>query len=187
MPEALDMSWVFNMPPDSGVRKEIFSSPSHNSLITQRKINFASNMSEDIMAHDLAPLVSFFPATANVFVVLDDERVVSAVHALISALCAPYRDGSIRESVYLDLAQVTRKLMEASNAAQDASYLKMALGVLISGVDQGVVSPASVQPIAGFVSNITTKDTKLTELLAQLERLLSDYGLTGRTAYKDKG
>jgi len=96
MPEALDMSWIFNVLPDPGVRKEIFSSPPHNSLMTQRKINFASN-SEDIMAHGLAPLVSSFPTTANVFVVLDDERVVSAVHALISALSAPYHEGPLRD------------------------------------------------------------------------------------------
>jgi hypothetical protein len=185
MPEALDMSWVFNMPPDLGVRKEIFSSLPHNSLMTQRKINFASNMSEDIMAHGLDPLVSAFPTTANVFVVFDDERVVSAVHALISALCAPYHEGPPRESVYLDLAQVIRKLMEASNVAQDASYLKMALGVLISAVDQDVVSPVSVEPITGFISNMTTEDTKLTELLTRLDRLLS--ALWSNRQYRAEG
>ena len=187
MPEALDMSWTFDLLLDLRVHKEILSSPAHNSLMTQRKINFASNMSEDIMAHGLAPLVSSFPTTANVFVVLDDERVVSAVHALISALCAPYREGTLRESVYLDLAQVTRKLVEASNVAQDAPYLKMALGVLISAVDQGAVSPASIEPIVGLISKMTTEDTNLTELLARLDRLLSDYGLTGKTTQKDKG
>ena len=174
MPEALDMSWTFDVPPDSVVHKEIFSSPPHNSFMTQRKINFVSNMSEDIMAHDLAPLVSSFPATAHIFVVLSDERVVSAVHALISALGAPYQEGPLSESVYLDLAQVTRKLMEASNVAQDASYLKMALGVLISAVQQGILSLESAQLIAGLISNITTEDTRLTELLARLDSLLSE-------------
>jgi hypothetical protein len=187
MPEDLDMSWTFNHPPGPGARKGIFSSPAHNSLMAQRKLNFAANMSEDIIAHGLAPLVSYFPATANVFVVLDDERVVSAVHALISALSEPYRGDPLRESIYLDLAQVTRKLLGASNVAQDAPYLKMALGVLISAVDQGIVSPASVEPIAELISNMTTEDMKLTELLARLDRLLSDYGLTGTATLKDEG
>ena len=172
MPEALDMSWTFDLLLDLRAHKEIFSSPAHNSLMTQRKINFASNMSEDIMAHGLAPLVSSFPTTANVFVILDDERVVSAVHALIAALSAPYREGALRKSVYLDLAQVTRKLMESSNVAQDAPYLKMALGVLISAVDQGIVSSASVGLIAGSINKIPTEDAKLAELLARLDRLL---------------
>ena len=187
MPEALDMSWTFDLSPDVRVHKEIFSSPAHNSLMTQRKINFASNMSEDIMAHDLAPLVSSFPTTAHVFVILDDERVVTAIHALIAALCAPYREGALRESVYLDLAQVTCKLMEASNVAQDAPYLKMALGVLISALDQGAVSPASVGPIVRLISKTATEDARVTELLARLDRLLSDHGLTGKAAQKDKG
>jgi hypothetical protein len=187
MPASLDMSWTFDMIPDLRAHKEIFSSPAHNSPMTQRKINFASNMSEDIMAHGLAPLVSAFPTTANVFIVLEDKRIVSAVHALISALCAPYREGALSESPYLDLAQVTRKLMEASNVEQDAPYLKMALGVLISAVDQGAVSPASVGSIVGLISKMTTEDMKLTELLARLDRLLSDYGLNGKATQKDKG
>jgi hypothetical protein len=182
MPGALDMSWTLNLLPDLRVHEEIFSPPAHNSLMTQRKINFARNMSEDIMAHGLAPLVSAFPTTANIFVVLDDERVVSAVHVLIAALCAPYRDGSLRESVYLDLAQVIRKLMESSNVTQDAPYLKMALGVLISALNQGNVSPASAQPIAGSISKMTVEDGRLTELFARLDSLLSDHGPTGKTA-----
>ena len=129
--------------------------------MTQRKINFASNMSEDIMAHGLAPLVSSFPTTANVFVILDDERVVSAVHALMAALYAPYRDGTLKGSVYLDLAHVTRKLTQAPNVAQDASYLKAALAVLISALDRGAASPASVGPIVGLISKTSTEDANL--------------------------
>jgi hypothetical protein len=76
--------------------------------------------------------------------------------------------------------------MEASNVAQYAPYLKMALGVLISAVDQGIVSPASIGPVVGLISKMTTEDTTLTEPLARLDSLLSDYGLTGITTQKDK-
>ena len=176
MPEALDMFWTFNVPRDPEVRKEIYSSPTHSSLMTQRKINFVCNNSEDTLAHGLAPLVSSFPTTANVLVVLDDERIVSAVHALISALCAPYQEGHLRVSVYLDLAQVARKLMQAPNVAPDVSYLKMALSVLISAVELGSVPPASLVSIAGLIKGATIQDTKLMELLAQLDRLLSGQG-----------
>ena len=38
----------------------------------------------------------------------------------------------------------------------------------------------------GLISKMTTEDTNMTELLARLDRLLSDYGLTGKTTQKDK-
>ncbi len=172
-PEALDMFWAFNIAPDAREYTEFFSSPAHNSLMTQRKINFTSNMSEDIMTHGLAPLLTTFPTTANSFVMLDDGRAVSAVNALIAALCAPYREGALEESVYLDLATVTRKIMEASNVTQDAPYLKMALGVLISAVSQGAVSPRSIGPIVGSIGKMAARDAKLAELMLRLDGLLS--------------
>ena len=178
LPEPLDMSWVFNMPPDPEGRNDIFSSPSHNSLMTQRKINFASNMSEDIMAHDLAPLISSFPSTANVFVALSDGRVVSAVHALISALYAPYQEGSFGESVFPDLAHVAGRLMKASNVDQDAPFLRVALGVLISSVDHGIASPTSVELMARSMSDTSTEDADLTGLLARLNGAISHYRRT---------
>jgi Domain of unknown function (DUF4062) len=174
-PEALDMSWTFDVRPDAREYTEIFSSPAHNSPMTQRKINFASNMSEDIMAHDLEPLVSLFPVTANVFVILDDGRVISAVHALIAAFSAPYREGALGESVYLDLAAVANKLMQASNVTQDTPYLKMALGVLISAVGRGAVSAESIGPVIGMIGKVAVEDAKLTELIEMLVGLAPDH------------
>jgi hypothetical protein len=184
-PEALDMSWTFDLLSDGREHAEIFSSPPHNSLMTQRKINFATNMSEDIMAHGLAPLASTFPTTANVFVTLDDGRVVSAVHTLIAALSAPYQEGVLKESAYLDLAQVTSRLMDASNVAQDAPYLKMALSVLISAVRLGTVVPESLVPIMGLISNVAVDDAKLMNLMADLDRMLKLLA-NGKATLKDK-
>ena len=185
-PDSLDMAWVFNMPPDPEMRNDIFSSTSHNSPMTQRKINFASNMSEDIMAHDLAPLISAFPTTANVFVLLSDGRVVSAVHALISVLYAPYKEEGFEESVFPDLAHIACKLMMASNVDQDAPFLRAALGVLISSVDQGITSPASVQLIARSLSDARAEDARLTELLARLRGAISHYGQPRQAIHEDK-
>lgn len=50
-----------------------------------------------------------------------------------------------------------------------ASYLKIALGVLISAVDQGIVSSASVELMAGLTGNMITEDAELTELPARPE------------------
>ena len=174
IPRDLDMSWTFDRLPDARESAELFSSPAHNSLMTRRKINFASNMSEDIMAHDLAPLIPSFPTTANVFVMLDDGRAVSAVHALIAALSAPYRESAPEEPIYQDLAQVTRSLIEASNVTQDASYLRMALGVLISAVSHGAVSIESIRPITRLIDKVAGHDARLAELVASLDRLISE-------------
>jgi hypothetical protein len=177
--EALDISWNFDLRPDVRESAEIFSWPGHNSQVAQRKINFSSNYSEDFMAHDLAPLVSAFPATANVFVRLDDGRVVSALHVLIAALCAPYQEGGLEESPYLDLAQASRKLIEMSNVAQNAPFLEMALSILISAVGQGVVSPESVRPIIGLSGKLAGQNAMLTESVATLGRLLAGKGHAG--------
>ena len=100
------------------------------------------------MAHGLAPLESSFLAVAYVFVILDDERVVSAVHALLSALYAPYREDNSEDSAYVDLAHVARKLIQDPNVERNNSYLKTALHVFISAVEQGTASRASLEPLA---------------------------------------
>jgi hypothetical protein len=170
---ASDMYWTFDLPPDVRGHNKIYPSLGYDSVIALRKVNFVSTMSEDIMAHALAPLLSAFPATANVFVTLDDGRLVSAVHALVAALGASCGAGTLGESAYLDLALVTRRLLESSNLDDAAAYLKASLGLLISATGQGAVSPASVGLILGPASKTVTQDAKLTELLATLDRLLS--------------
>ena len=174
IPEATDISWVFEISPDPEVRRGISSFfQSYDSLLMRRKINFSCNMSEDIMLHSLGPSISSFPKTANFFVVLDDQRAVSAIHALLSAFWAPYQESAPTDSTYLDLAQVARKIAQAPNAEEHYPYLKAALNVLISAVEQGAALPASLQPLAGLINHITTEDAKLTKLLARLDTLVS--------------
>ena len=175
--EAPDIYWIYNIPPDPAARKGIFAERAHNSHIMQRKVNFVCNMSEDTMAHGLVAVTSSFPAVANVFVILDEDRVVSAVHALLAALYAPYQEDTPGVSVYLDLAHVARRLVQAPNIERDNSYLKASLAVLISAVEHGGAPTASLEPLAGMASNAVPEDAKLTELLTRLDRLLSGHGL----------
>ena len=111
--EAVDLLWIFDVSPDPQVREGVSFLKSHDPLLSQRKINFACNMSEDILSHIAAPSISSFPATFNVFIMLDNEHVVSAIHALLSAFYAPYQEDRHEDSAYLDLAQVVRKLSQA--------------------------------------------------------------------------
>ena len=108
-----DMFWMYDMPIHSSERDESFVDRRHNSDIMLRKINFVCNMSEDILIHSLEPAISLFPRVANVFVVIDN-RTVSAAHAFIAALYAPYGDSARREVAFLDLARVAVKLVRGS-------------------------------------------------------------------------
>jgi CRP-like cAMP-binding protein len=174
--EAPDMYWIYNIPPDPAARKGFFSQQAHNSHMMQRKINFVCNMSEDTMAHGLVAVTSSFPAVANVFVILDEDRVVSAVHALLSVLYAPFKEDTSEVSVYRDLAHVTSKLVQVPNIERDSSYLKVSLTVLLLAVEQGSAPAESLEPLAGLASNTIPDDAELSELLARLDRLLSGSG-----------
>jgi hypothetical protein len=177
-PPSTDIYWMYKIPPGHPSRKGVFTDQYYNSQRKQRKINFACNISEDTMNYALTPIDSSVPALAEIFVTLDTGRPVSARRALVAALVAPYEHGGSTETAYLDLALVASKLAKASNVKPDyLSYLKMALAVLIAAVEHGDASPASLEPLAKTIGNGISEDAKLTQLLARLNRLLSDYGL----------
>lgn len=170
-PDAHDAYWIYNIPPGDE-EKGIVISQGHNSLALQRRINFSAVTTENIMAHALVPLTSSFPTTANICVVLDNGVAVSAARALLSALYAPYQEDTPDDSVYLNLARTASILTQDPNVERDNSYLKAALRILISAVEQGAATSASLQPLAGLVANTITGDNILTDLLDQLARLL---------------
>ena len=161
-----DIYWIYSIPPGTATGKGVFGARSHNSRMMRRKINFACNMSEDTMVHGLLPVSSSFPAVANVFVVIGEDRVISAAHALLAALYAPYKDGGQEDSAYADLSYVADKLAHTPDMNADNSYLKAALAVLISAVQRGAAPPALLQPFAGMTSD--GHDPELTRLLACL-------------------
>jgi hypothetical protein len=169
------MNWNFNVRPTAETQRGIFFEQSHNSLDMQRRINFAAVMTENIMAHALNPVISTFPAIANACVTLDDGVVVSAAHALLSAIYAPYQEGIPDDTVYLILARTACILTQDSNPERDHSYLKAALRVLVSAGEQGLATQASLEPFAELAREAITEDSELTELLHRLDRLLPDH------------
>jgi hypothetical protein len=177
--------WMYNMPVHGSDRDESFVDRRHNSAILLRKINFICNMSEDILTHSLEPAISLFPAVANVFVVIDD-RTVSAAHAFIAALYAPYGDSTRREVTFLDLARVAVKLVEVPDMDYDASYLSAALVVLVSAVEKGIASPSALEPFARIRENVISPDSRVTALLARLDDLLSSSGPGAVASQDDK-
>jgi hypothetical protein len=168
-----DIYWIYSIPPGTATGKGVFGARSHNSRMMRRKINFACNMSEDTMVHGLLPVSSSFPALANVFVAIGEDRVISATHALLAALYAPYKDAAREDSAYADLAYVADKLAHAPDMNADNSYLKAALAVLISAVQRDAAPLASLQPFAGLTSD--GHDPELAELLTCLTGLLAGH------------
>ena len=176
-PPPADIYWTYNIPPGHPGRSGDFTDQYRNLRIKQRKINFACNLSEDLMNYGLVPIDSPFPTLAEIFVTLDTDRPVSAARALLAALVAPYESGVSKETAFLDLALVASKLAQVSKAGPDRlSYLKMAFAVLIAAVDRGDASPAALEPVAKSIGSGIPEDAKLTELLARLKMLLSDRG-----------
>lgn len=172
IPEPPDIRWAYNIPPGADVGKGILI---HNSSVMQRRTNFTTIRSENTMRHALAPLLSSFPAVANVFVVLDNDKVVSATHALLAALYAPYQEDSPDESVYQDLARVACKVTLDPSLERNNPYLKAALGILISAVEQGRASPSALEPLEELTSDAIRQDSKLTGLIVRLNELLSGH------------
>jgi hypothetical protein len=155
-PPPIDIYWTYTLMLGLGgstdlapaERKRIFSEQAHNSILMQRKMNFSCNMAEDTINHGSLPFTSSFPAVANVFVVLEEDRPVSATYALAAALMAPYRDHEQADRVYRDLAAVAAELARTPSTEADRdAYVKIALSVLIAAVESGAASPGVLAPL----------------------------------------
>ena len=170
VPKAPDVNWNFSIRPPAETQKGIFIERGHNSLAMQRRVNFAAVMTENIMAHALNPVTSTFPVIANACVTLDDGVVISATHALISAIYAPYQEDIPDDSVYLILARTACILAQDSNLERDHSYLKAALRVLTSAVEQGLATRASLEPFRELARDAITEDHALMELIHSVLR-----------------
>jgi hypothetical protein len=173
-PKAPDVNWNFSIRPAAETQKGIFIEQGHNSLTMQRRVNFAAVMTENIMAHALNPVTSTFPVIANACVTLDDGVVVSATHALISAIYAPYQAATPNDSVYLMLARTACMLARDSSLERDHSYLKAALKVLTSAVEQGLATRASLEPFTDLARDTIPEDHELMDLVHKLDGLLAD-------------
>jgi hypothetical protein len=182
IPKAPDMRWEYEIPPEAG-RKGIFT---RNTLSMRRRVNLTTIRSEATLLHALDPLLSSFPAVANVFIVLDDERVVSATRALIAALYAPYQEDASSDSAYQDLAYVTHELMLDPGVERNKPYLNAAIGILISAVKDGRVSPEALEPIGKLTSDVTMQDPELAGSLARLDGILANSNLSGEANLGDK-
>jgi hypothetical protein len=140
----------------------------------RRRVNLTTIRSEATLLHALDPLLSSFPAVANVFVIMDDQRIVSAMRALIAALYAPYQEDTSSDSAYQDLAYVTHKIMLDPAAELNRPYLNAALGILGSAAKDGRVSPEALEPIRKLASSVAMQDPELGGSLARLGGMLSD-------------
>lgn len=94
----------------------------------------------------LLPLDLAFPTVANAVVVLEEDRPILAINALLAALVAPPKSGIRSESVYLDLARVTLGLKQISSAEDYNVYRKTALAILTSVVEKGAADPMVLEP-----------------------------------------
>jgi hypothetical protein len=173
-PPDTDIHWLFAIQHGHPSRSGLFVDPTTNARLMQRKINFACNLSEDIMNYDLMAVSAPFSAVANTYITLADGRPVSVTRTLTAALIALHGNGRTADPVYADLAHVTHELALATNQEGGfAPYLNLAVSVLISAVERGISPLASLEPLATVARNGNIGDSQLAELLTHVERLLS--------------
>jgi hypothetical protein len=177
-----DIYWTYNIPPGHPDRKGIFSWVGHSPRLIQRKTNFTCGKSDDVMNHALFPFGTSLPAVANAFVILGESRPVSATHALLAALVAPYQRDANTDSVYDDLAFVAYELSRIPESGQDYisspendinAYLKTALAILISAVEQGAASSAPLKRLTLSATD-NPQDRQLRDLLTRAASLFPD-------------
>jgi hypothetical protein len=179
IPPPVDTHWTYTLmlglggtDLDPADRRRIFSNQARNSLLMQYKTNFVCNMADDIINHGSLPITSSFPAVANVFVVVEDDRAVTATFALAAALMAPYQDRARAERAFLDLASVATELARTPSAEPDRdAYLKIALQVLIKGIETCSVPPEILEPLLDVMDDQFCDDPGFSNQLTRLENL----------------
>jgi hypothetical protein len=177
IPPPVDTYWIYTLMLGLGgadlgpaERNRIFSDQAHQSILMQYKANFVCNMADDIINHGSLPITSSFPAVANVFVTVEDDRPVTATFALAAALIAPYQDHESRARAYLDLARVATELARTPSAEPDRdAYLKIALAVLIKGTETCSVPPEIVEPLLDVIGEQFAHDSEFRNQLAGTE------------------
>jgi len=107
---------------------------------------------------------------------------VSATNALLAALVAPYQEDANTDSVYDDLVFVATELSRIPESEQDyisspendnSAYLKTALAILISAVEQGAAPPASLKRLIMSAKD-NPQDRQLRDLLTRAASLFLD-------------
>jgi hypothetical protein len=186
-PPPADIYWANNIPPGRPDRAAIISWITDSAQNTQRRANFTCGISEAAMTHALQPL----GAVAYVFINLTEDRTLSAANALITAVVEPYTNPGKAGSAYRDLAQVIQALAETSSLEGDYGiYLKTALNVLLSAVEQGTAPAALLEPIAPIMAKKNPGDRQPADLLIRLDRLSPGHGpgaRHGQDNAKDSG
>ena len=186
VPPAPDFYWMYRIPPGGSDRNGLFIDQYHNSGLGPRKLNFACNLSEDVVNYGLVPIGSSFPPI-GVFVTLDKGRTVSATHALLEAIAAPYEHSRSTDAAYLDLAHVVRELAQATTVKREYGiYLKVALAVLIAALEHDIAPPDSLKPIANLTSGGISEDANLKELLIHVDTLLADHLQGAKSPFSDE-
>ena len=178
-PPPVDVHWIYTLvlglggtDLDIAERRRIFSDQTHNSLLMQLKTNFVCNMGDDMISHGTLPITSSSPAVANVFVVVEEGRPVSATYALAAALMEPYQHLEPAGRAYRDLASVATELARTPSAEPDRdAYVKIALAVLITAAESSSAAPEILEPLLNAIGDRFANDPEFTNQLTRLEHL----------------
>lgn len=170
-PEPIDLYWTYNIPPGHPDRAGAFSWVGHTPGVMDVKTNLTCGRTDDVNGHALSPLGAAFPAMANAVVAVTPERAVSATHVLLAAFIARYQADD-QNDVYQDLARVIYELFVSPRVdiGQDL-FLKTSLDVLLTAVEDGAASAASLAVIGNGLFKVNFDDEAFEGLLNRLAAL----------------
>lgn len=145
VPRAPDVFWTYIVPPGTAQRSETAAWLGHTPPKILRKSNFMTGKSEDVMVHALEPIGGAFPGLANMLVPMPDGRWISATHALLAALVAPYQTTDESARACTDLVHVLRKIAEtAPDAADRQVFMEVSVELVLTAAGQGAVDQSVV-------------------------------------------
>ena len=147
VPPPADIYWTYSVPPDDPQREDSTAWSGHTPPMMDRKRNFTTGKSDDILSHALEPVSRAFPAVANILVPMPSGRWVSATHALLAAVLARIQDGEVPANMYEELAHATRVIADSAIQSPDrVRYVKAAVQVLINGCARDAATTGLLAP-----------------------------------------
>lgn len=175
VPAPVDMYWTYIVAPDDPTRGDPTGWLGHTPVMLDRKSNFTTGKTADVMTHALQPIGEVFPTIANQLVPVAPGRLASPTHGLLAALVAPFGDGAA-PSVYSDLVRLVRHVVQTTaDDSEILAFVKMATAVSLTAAEHGAISSEALGELLSIVGEL--RPTALGDLdLSQLHnRLIDEY------------
>jgi hypothetical protein len=146
--EPPDLYWTYSLAPGDPARESHISAVVHTPVRMDRKGNFTTGKSHDVLSHALKPVRDLLPTLTNAMFPLESGQLVSVTHALLAAMVEPFREAGSESSAYSDLVFITQQVTAAyAPGTEVEAFLKAARAVLWASAYPGHRLDVNVQQL----------------------------------------